>query len=379
MILGDFNLILNVLSGVFKFNFEVMVLINIVITAYYIINSKFKLEKTNLLIFCNILFLIVVGFINVKNLNRIALRDIVMLFFSFSLLYNGYIFGKKEDNNIFYKVCLITTIYHLSIVFYNISNNLNLYQLSTKIFVNYFSIYLYILLDLRKKTKKNLVLKSIAILSMFLSFSRVILIYLGIYFLKKINIKQIFNQRTIITAVILIFMTVIVFNLEISVINNFVFKFKNSMIEISTKEFKTMKDIIHNWRAYENYRVMKAFEEGHFKNWLFGFGWGSTIDIVHKVKLGGVIFTSIPFTHNLYYTILFKTGIMGLFLIFLYFLTLYKKTKSKKGSKNYRYSIIAGSLVIGLVINSIVVSNLFTTGYFEVTFVLGYFLSKLKK
>ncbi|SON69875.1 O-antigen ligase family protein [Latilactobacillus sakei] len=119
----------------------------------------------------------------------------------------------------------------------------------------------------------------------------------------------------------------------------FINKMKNSLTEISTQsDWNNYAEIVHNWRGYEMYSAKQLI--GTFTNIkkLFGAGLGTLVPVSHSdlvgvpLSEGGII---LP--HNGYYTILIKTGIVGLMLYLSFFtLSIIKGVKCLNSYTNYR-------------------------------------------
>ena len=99
-------------------------------------------------------------------------------------------------------------------------------------------------------------------------------------------------------------------------IDEFLYKVKNAPIEaFSTKINRSdWKDFHDNYRSYENVRTIEQISRNG--TLLFGEGMGSQVDLKQKVYLGDMELRNISILHNGYMTVLLKSGILGLLLLF---------------------------------------------------------------
>lgn len=99
-------------------------------------------------------------------------------------------------------------------------------------------------------------------------------------------------------------------------IDEFLYKVKNAPIEaFSTKiNREDWRDFNDNYRSYENVRTIEQISRNG--TLLFGEGMGSQVDLKQKVYLGDMELRNISILHNGYMTVLLKSGILGLLLLF---------------------------------------------------------------
>jgi hypothetical protein len=111
-------------------------------------------------------------------------------------------------------------------------------------------------------------------------------------------------------------------------IDEFLYKIKNAPIEaFSTKiNREDWKDFHDNYRSYENVRTIEQISRNG--TLLFGEGMGSQVDLKQKVYLGDMELRNISILHNGYMTVLLKSGILGLLLLFGSVFFFFKKFKS---------------------------------------------------
>ena len=166
---------------------------------------------------------------------------------------------------------------------------------------------------------------------------------------------------------------------KIGILNTFIDKIINSATEInSNSDWNTYRNIVHDWRGYENYVGENQFSEFSFANKIFGMGFGTLIPVQHS-DLVGIPLTNngIIVLHNGYLTILIKTGLLGLVLYFLYFLhLLYISIKRVNLNRVESIIIISCSLVI--LVNTVTTTGLFKSIFsLGILLVLGYFSGRI--
>jgi hypothetical protein len=105
-----------------------------------------------------------------------------------------------------------------------------------------------------------------------------------------------------------------------TVLTTFTDKLGNSFKEVnSAQEFTSTAMAMNDWRAYEIQQAKVCFSNGNIFTQIFGYGYGKGIGI-NYVPYNWTSFVEIvdgeaviPLLHNGYYTILIKSGILGLF------------------------------------------------------------------
>ena len=139
-------------------------------------------------------------------------------------------------------------------------------------------------------------------------------------------------------------------------------------INISKHEF-----LWDHWRAYESAMALEKMNEEPV-SFIVGKGFGALVDLKFKAPLSSENIRFIPILHNGYSYILFKTGIIGLFLYFIFLISLYYSSYIKRYSLNEQTiaNLIAGIGVYFLF------TSLIITGIYNMhdifTFILGVLL-----
>lgn len=166
-------------------------------------------------------------------------------------------------------------------------------------------------------------------------------------------------------------------------IENFFYKIKNAPAEIFTSpdryDTNNHKEIFDKWRGYEAQMTLREME-GNKLNYVFGKGFGSLIDLGFKAPIGGEDgLQFIPHIHNGYIYVLFKTGIIGLFLYFLIVVSIYKKGYvTSVNIKAKQINRLISGLGVYFFITSIVISGLYNLEEISV-FILGCFYALSQK
>lgn len=97
-----------------------------------------------------------------------------------------------------------------------------------------------------------------------------------------------------------------------------------------TEPFKTKinkedyKDFNDNYRSLENILTLNQMTAEDTSTVLFGKGMGSEVKLHAEVMLDGVIFSKISILHNGFMTIFLKSGLLGVLLLILSIVLLYK-------------------------------------------------------
>jgi hypothetical protein len=146
----------------------------------------------------------------------------------------------------------------------------------------------------------------------------------------------------------------------------FLYKVKNAPIEpFKVKINKTdWKDFNDNYRSYENILTVKQVKATGFHTVIFGKGAGSTIKLGRRIKTNdGEYVTNVPILHNSYMTIYLKSGLIGVFLMFVF---LYLILKHNNSSKFEGIALMYQKLLLGTVIFLILSNWVFMGVYFKV-------------
>jgi O-antigen ligase len=102
---------------------------------------------------------------------------------------------------------------------------------------------------------------------------------------------------------------------------SFLGKIQNAFNEIAFETGEDRSNIYANWRGFEAYRAYETWRGASFAEQIFGLGFGARIDLGQFIAYGDDEVESLQFVHNAYFTLLVKTGIVGI-LAMVYFLML---------------------------------------------------------
>ena len=137
-------------------------------------------------------------------------------------------------------------------------------------------------------------------------------------------------------------------------------KIGNSLNEVSSSRFVwTDSDVVQNWRGFEKYQAINAFDGAETIDQVFGFGYGYQLNMAGYGYLVGADGQGIPFLHNGYYSVLLKCGIVGVGLLLLFYaasLVVAVNRMIKQGT--YLSKMVVGLLAC-LIISSYVIEGLF--------------------
>lgn len=101
----------------------------------------------------------------------------------------------------------------------------------------------------------------------------------------------------------------------------FLGKVQNALTEVTFETGEDRLEMYANWRGFEAYRAFETWLNAPFPEKVIGSGFGATIDLGKVVAYGSDEVQSLPFVHNAYFTLLVKTGVVGV-VAMVYFLLL---------------------------------------------------------
>ncbi len=220
------------------------------------------------------------------------------------------------------------------------------------------------------------------LLSFILSFSRTGLITTIILSFSILGFIDRFNWRLILSIGSLVFVfAILITTTHTSEVGTFRSKIARSVIELKISDYTDMVDINRNWRGFETYKALDKFIEGNTKQKLFGYGFGSLIDLGFTMTLNEVNFRKIPITHNGYAYILVKTGLLGILCyVFFYFRLI--KHSLKSNSSITKDQILLPRLLLGftlcLMFSMIVVGGIAEIHDSEYVLFLGFILRQIE-
>jgi hypothetical protein len=130
-----------------------------------------------------------------------------------------------------------------------------------------------------------------------------------------------------------------------------------------------------HWRAYEAFCAFQGLNESPLA-YIHGKGIGALVDLkfLASISSEGKI-RYIPILHNGYVFILFKTGILGLFLYLVFLFKLYFQAyqKTEKIEVKYFGNLLSGTALY-LIISSLIITGLYNLVE-ETTLLLGVFMA----
>lgn len=381
---------------------EVNVVFLSLVFAVFIFTNKCKLQKNDLYVVA-ILFLILgialVSAVYNKPTVYNFIRDLIYFTKPIMLILLGYFFAKIIDD---WKLTLKALIYagtgyavyHIIHIFLytdfanftiarvravnGLSNIIEMFAIALIILGNKFQEFGVF----RKKSIKYLLL-TILLISFLSYFSRtmfvgLIFLVLGVLNYLKLNKKGL--KYLVIISLFFIALYTYLFTAKIDRdgkgIENFFYKLKIAPSEIFSPEIDLSDHakLWDHWRAYEAYCAFQDLNKSSI-NYIAGKGLGAMVDLRFPAPIsteGNVRY--IPHLHNGYVFVLFKTGLLGLFLYLFFLFSLYfqayKKTKSIE-IKSFRNLLSATSLY--LIFSSLIISGVYNLQE-EVVMILGVFL-----
>jgi hypothetical protein len=278
------------------------------------------------------------------------IRDITYLAKPILGLLIGYQLCKSKLKNplqtVIYTGILLAVI-HLCIVFYGVIfvGFRNIHQIRT--YSGYFSDFeVYVIVLLLFHRDFNLEISPIQkkwflvvlVLSSLFYLSRTNFIQFGILFLA---LKGFFvlNKRKLIALITVIFTGLILYSAIVYYnprrngkgIEAFMYKVKIAPTEpfktkINTEDYKDFND---NYRSVENINTVKQMVNDGWFTVIFGKGLGSKVDLKKDVLLDSTKLRFIAVLHNGFMTVFLKSGILGVFLLFISIFLLFRKQKSE--------------------------------------------------
>lgn len=366
----------------------------------FILTSFFTLEKVKvstefLKISLPILLIFLIGFIGML-FDRYHLFNIIKDIFHFIkpllAVTIGYCFYRKINNfKLFIKTIVITgflsaILHYIIIIFFikNIENVSNIREHGTDNFLELIAIFF--LVYYKRFQNENIfpsklkyrVIFIALLISNILYFSRTMIV-MAILALLTIYGYTVINKRGLkIAGVLTLFLIgfyTFLFSINIQRnkkgIESFLYKIKNAPAEVfKTKiDRENHADLWDHWRGYEAKRAFALLNENP-KGYIFGCGYGSLVNLKFYAPLSNDLkgMKYISELHNGYVYILYKTGIIGLVLYFIFLISLYVKIYI---DKNFITIFIS---LIGL---SFLFTTLVTVGINNSNEVLLFFLGAL--
>lgn len=382
-------------------SFKVNVFLQIGMILFYFFLEKPLISKAFLVKIVPLFLLICIGFLG-SLIHKYTFSQISKDFFHFLKpvlgITIGYLFYKKiEDKESFIKNIIyagfISAIIHLIIVFFfsnfSTGNVSAIRQFSRDNFLELVSVFFLVTYSrfFQKKielTNYKLILTVLA-LSCFLYLSRTmflatIVFTISVFGFTKISPKSIKALFVLLIIIGLFYMYLFSVKIERNKpgLEGFLYKIKIAPAEIfKTKiDRENHKDLWDHWRGYEAKRAIALMNESP-SSWIFGTGYGSMVNLKFKAPLSeeekGMKFISE--LHNGYIYVLYKTGVIGLF-VYLYFIFMVYKEIYKRTDFQ---TVYISSIGLIFFITSLTITGLYNNRDIFV-FILGaLFVIKLEK
>lgn len=311
---------------------------------YFIIfkHVNFKDFKPYLVFIFEFFILIFLGIISLNSSNtHDILRDAIYFIYPLLCIIYGSLFFKKMSIQKIFNLIIFSGIFVSITPLLSFVRNPMLFQDSLReiridngngYIASIIALIILLLIYNPFKIKKVTNFFSIFVLlcALLLSFSRTSYIVgiLGLFFFYFFSKNKIKNLNTI--FILLIFSTFALSFVPKEIINDFTKKILNGANEVTGSQLWDWQSINENWRGYENFKAVQLFKNSSIFNKIFGFGLGSYLPIDLEILLSGKYYSAIPLLHNEYFTMLLKTGIVGLMLnIVIHIQLLYKSYKIK--------------------------------------------------
>lgn len=384
----------------YKINFalQFLFLIGILLT------TKCKISKPTLLIIAPLVLIFIIGllgFFYEKHDLSFIIKDITYFLKPINgILLSYFLFRKGFDLVIFLKTIVfvgcLTAFIHLFGIFIlgDFANN-SIHKLRGDFgldnFIEIFAFYILLFSKkhmnewlIRKKVFRFLVLFFLLI-SIYLYFSRTMLVVffvMGFSLLgyAKITVKTLKFIGIAVVSILVLYAYLFSVKLDRNAkgAEAFLYKIKIAPEEIfkSKIDRNNHKELWDHWRGYEAKRAIYLMEENP-TSYFIGTGFGSLVNLKFQAPVGGEGgMKYISRLHNGYIFVLYKTGILGLLLYFVFLTSLYMKI--------YRFNTNnSNQILVNRLISSIGLFYIFTTliisGIYiprdAVVFVLGGLLS----
>lgn len=386
-----------------------LILVSICIIILTVINKKIVLAFSLTPLVIIFIVGIINAFLNVNDLKLFnVMRDTSYFIRPIIIIYFGYVLSfyhsSKDDINI-YKFIVICSVLGASMNLLNII--INIQSVATNFsFLNIRKVMGYsddimvlgfiVLIFYKKYYDKHLFSDRISRLflgilttNILISFSRTRILsfcLMAIWF-TLIGPRKKFKANTIIMSFFgTLFIAIIVLLMYgsmaqyFSFIDPFVDKITHSLTEISAQsDWNDYTEIVHNWRGYEIYSAEYLMSSFTRVTKIFGAGFGTLIPVSHSDLVGVPLSDGgIILLHNGYYTMLIKTGVLGVAAYIIFFgLLIIKGIKCIH--KNGFFSAILIAICIDILMNSYTTTGIFKSIYsFEMLITLGYVIWRVE-
>lgn len=326
-------------------------------------------------------------------------RDFIHFIKPIFLILSGYLLVSRiGDNNFVLKTIIYISVFfalkHLITLFFVDFQRGTIEELRLKGGANNF-IELLGLAILFSFNKKNSIIKSqtlksafilIVSISFILYFSRTMIvglaiILLSIYGYTKLSRKVVEYFSLGLLAFGLFY--AYLFTLDLSAdkpgFQNFLFKIRNSVAEVfvtpENYDPRNHREIFNHWRGYEANVALKQMK-GNPMNYITGKGFGALVDLGFKAPIGGEDgLRYIPYLHNGYVYVFYKTGVFGLLLYLVLLINIYRQVfVISKSEKEEKLRNIVSGLGIYFIAGSLVITGIYNLEELSI-FCLGVFFA----
>jgi hypothetical protein len=157
-------------------------------------------------------------------------------------------------------------------------------------------------------------------------------------------------------------------------LESFLYKIRMAPSELFFDETQntSFRYLYDHWRGYEAYLVLEGID---VRNILLGSGFGALLDLRGEFYLGRNLFRFIPIIHNGYVFMLFKTGVIGLSVFFLFLINSYKLLFWRK-SDSMVLALLAMSIISFWIFSTFIVTGIHNQGEF-ISVLFGGFVARL--
>ncbi len=158
-------------------------------------------------------------------------------------------------------------------------------------------------------------------------------------------------------------------------IEGFFYKIKNAPEEITKTKIDRddHRDLWDHWRGYEAKRAFALLEKKPMA-WVFGAGHGSLVNLKFRAPLDGPDGDGMRYIstlHNGYVFVLYKTGLIGLGLLFIFLAWLYRFLYQKEVSTHHRFLLdLISTVGIFYAFTSLIITGIYIPKD-TVIFILG--------
>lgn len=221
---------------------------------------------------------------------------------------------------------------------------------------------------LLKNRKSKILIILINLIALYLTASRtyyfIFLVFLFI-FLYKINKRKLALIGTIMAIVMIL-------TINLNSDSKLATKIISTITETNISDYNSAADINNKYRGYETYMALKTYLNGTPLNLLLGHGFQKEVDLGTYVMLGDTQRRFIPILHNGYAYQLLREGLLGLILVIIFFVKIFR-LKPIDDISNFNYQIAIGS-ILSLLFSNFVISTFFSAEMLQLWLFIGTYL-----